>query len=389
MTAVDAIYLAVTVCAISLAVYKLRHRSRPWGTPSLWALCAFILCYAATAWIIAPATHAWVDRVTATPNLAALLSFVVVTAGTGSATTLALYWGYPADAVRTRVRTVFLFCGSAIVAMTVLFTLSSVPDERPVDFVTYYATEPTVAATVLIWLLSAGGGWAVITGWCFSWARRPDFAALPWLRLGLRLYGLSGAVYAVFTLFRIVVVCANWFGVTTMNGLDTASPVVAALAVNFILAAALLLPAWGPRWPLLRTWLSRWRAWWILRPLHQALADIDPGAVLVARKSRLDSNHRVRRMVMELGDWRWLLAPLFDPLVADMAEAAADGATGERLRAVREAAQLKAAAEAWRRGVRAAAPSTSDGDIRDGTDIQAELSWWLQVARAYDRRSDR
>jgi hypothetical protein len=122
-----------------------------------------------------------------------------------------------------------------------------------------------------------------------------------------------------------------------------------------------------------------------LRPLHRTLTEVNPDAIFVARGRRLDLQHRIRRSIIELSDWRWTLAPLFD---AGVEEAACElgrerGLTGERLTVLVEAAQLTAALNAWRRGARsAAAPAERFHDERDGNDLDLELAWWSQVARA-------
>ena len=123
-------------------------------------------------------------------------------------------------------------------------------------------------------------------------------------------------------------------------------------------------------------WGVTWRVFVRLRPLHR---QVDPATVLVGRGKRFDPHHRVRRMLLELGEWRWALTPRLDPTVAARAERLGRraGLSGTALLAAVEAAQLKAAAASDRR--------TPDGDVRtaDGTGVADERAWWTAVARAY------
>jgi hypothetical protein len=122
-------------------------------------------------------------------------------------------------------------------------------------------------------------------------------------------------------------------------------------------------------------WAAMWRTFGRLRPLHR---HVDPTTVLVRRGKRFDPHHRVRRVLLELGEWRWALASRFDPAVAARAEQRARraGLTGTALLAAVEAAQLKAAARSERRHAAHTAPTA------DGTGVVDECAWWTAVARA-------
>jgi hypothetical protein len=207
---------------------------------------------------------------------------------------------------------------------------------------------------------------------------------------------MSGLVLVLYSLSRVLALVANWLGVQALNPIGTMAPVVAAVAGCVFLAPALLIPAWGPRWPTLRRTLRLWNGFRTLRPLHRALREVNPGIVFVASGRRLDVQHRVRRALIELSDWRWTLAPCFDPAVetAVGTQAEKSGLTDEQLAVALEAARLKAGLHAWRTGATRAVPAQNgllpaDGsqeerqEERDGNDIDGELAWWCQVARAF------
>jgi hypothetical protein len=128
--------------------------------------------------------------------------------------------------------------------------------------------------------------------------------------------------------------------------------------------------------------LRAWRLasmWWIfgqLRPLHR---HVDPATVLVRSGKRFDPHHRVRRVLLELGEWRWALTSRFDPDVAAGAERRARraGLSGTALLAAVEAAQLKAATRSEHRHAAGMAPTA------DGIGVVDECAWWTAVARAY------
>lgn len=110
--------------------------------------------------------------------------------------------------------------------------------------------------------------------------------------------------------------------------------------------------------------------------------------LVVARGKTLNPHHRVRRMMIELNDWRTTLSAMFAPAVGDAARerGRSRGLAGENLEALVEAAQLRTACADWERGVRppgSPAGAQNEETTRDGTgSIDAEVVWWLRVARA-------
>ncbi|WP_441297560.1 DUF6545 domain-containing protein [Actinosynnema sp. ALI-1.44] len=101
----------------------------------------------------------------------------------------------------------------------------------------------------------------------------------------------------------------------------------------------------------------------------------------MARGKRLCPHHRVRRQLLELSEWRWALAPRFDPDVRSAAERTARvrGLSGTDLDSAVEAAQLKAAVNHSRRAAGTAYPEAT----QDGSGLDSECAWWVAVAQAF------
>ncbi|SEG56417.1 hypothetical protein SAMN04489712_106311 [Thermomonospora echinospora] len=369
-----------------ILVYKVRHMRAQRGNAGLWALCGTVFFFGMTMWSASPASAAWINRVTGVTNLAELVAAVCLSALAASFLVLALLWRYPAAVAWRRLRWVLVVYSLVIVTISVLFALSEVPVERTIDYPYYYATQPTVAVSYAIYYSATLIGSAILARWCFTWARHDDYAALPYLRRGLRLYAGAGVTMTTYSALRLVSIGGNWFGTDVLNQAGSVTSLVAAPFGCFFLTAAMVVPMWGPRWPVVRRTVRRWPRYRTLRSLHRRLTEVNPSVVFVARGRRLDLQHRIRRAIIELSDWRWALAPLFDTAVEDAVWALgrARGVPAEQLPVLVEAAQLRVALESWRRGARGAeAPADRFHDERDGNDIDLELAWWCQVARAF------
>jgi hypothetical protein len=177
---------------------------------------------------------------------------------------------------------------------------------------------------------------------------------------------------------------AAWFGWDRLMWVPTTFSAIA--AIGFIPGAmAAVLPGFERVRPAVGRWAGRWQVFVALRPLHRQLRFVNPEAVFVAKGKRFDPHHRVRRQLLELSEWRWALAPRFDPAVRAAAEriGQARGLRAEALQATVEAAQLKAAV----RSSRAASPvavAVAEAP-HDGSGVDGEYNWWAGVARAFER----
>ncbi|MGP3925101.1 MAB_1171c family putative transporter [Streptomyces sp. 8N616] len=384
------VFLSVATVWTFAFAHKFRQLRAHHGSPRLLVMCAAVFFPAVATWLAVPATQQVINRVTGWPNVSILLVASHFTAISASWLTLGLFVRHSADMAWKWARWVIAAYALDIVAMAVLFSLSNVPVERVHnDFaVTYVPHQLTVFAFYMVYLLPAAAGTLILAYWCLTWAKMDDYAQFPRLRRRLRLLGLAGASLNVYMVLMVVNVIAVRFD------LYDSGPQIKALALTVPTVSALSLFSAAVGTSSLRAWLSRWRDFFTLRYLHRALRPVSPGSVMVINRQRLDPYHRVRRIVIELNDWRLILKPLFDPAVYGAADrwGRESGLTGERLTAAVEAAQLRAALRAWQRGERpleGAEAHPDDEQILDASSIEAEVDWWLRVARAYKRATER
>jgi Na+-translocating ferredoxin:NAD+ oxidoreductase RnfA subunit len=275
----------------------------------------------------------------------------------------------PADAVRVAVGTAVV---SAVVAGATLFVRSTSPWlRRLLGSYDVFLVAVNIAVATLV---------MSIPGRC-PWWMAPIYVLPP----------VVGATVLVYRCLRVA----------ARGRLDVVACVVGALAVALLIyqfghhrTGTVFLPttplvALVARLPAgvdvaLRAlrWARMWRVFGRLRSLHR---HVDPATVLVRHGKRFDPYHRVRRMLLELGEWRWALTSRFDPDVAARAERRSRraGLSGTALLAAVEAAQLKAATRGEHRHAEHRAPTA------DGTGIADECAWWTAVARSYAESAQR
>lgn len=382
MAIFNLIYLSCGLIGLLLLAYKIRALRSNWGSPRVVALIATVFFSAFAVFFAAPANITWINWASGVPNFAALLVYSLVVGFAGSSFALVLYWRYPQAQAWQRVRLIVISYGSIIAAMIVLFFKSEVREERQIDFDTYYATQPTVAVFLFIYLVSTVVGCGGQAYHCWQGARDQEISARPWLARGLRWYCFAGLFPVAFAVIKLFVLLMDWFGEHSFDVLSLTAPLMASLSI-IPLVIAMALPAFGPRRPSPSLWLRRWRTYFLLRPLHRALVHVNPGIVLVAPGKFLNPHHRVRRQIIELNDWRWALTPYFDFAVGQAATSLARQAELPRdeLAAVVEAAQLRAAGTTE---ARLRPPKRRPAaEIVDGADLAAEHDRWVRISRAF------
>ncbi|GHH46578.1 MAB_1171c family putative transporter [Lentzea cavernae] len=382
MAIFNLIYLSCGVVGLFLLAYKIRALRSSWGSPRVVALIGTVFFSAFAILFAAPANITWINWTTGVPNFAALLVYSLVVCFAGSAFALVLYWRYPAAQAWQRVRLIVVSYATVVAAMVVLFFKSEVGEERQIDFDTYYATQPTIAVFLFIYLVSTMIGCGGQAYHCWQGSRDEAISARPWLRLGLRWYCAAALFPMAFAVIKLFVLLMDWAGERSFDVLSTTAPLMASLSM-IPLVIAMALPVFGPNRPSPSQWVRRWRTYFALRPLHRALVHVNPGIVLVAPGKFLNPHHRVRRQIIELNDWRWALTPYFDLSVGEAATSLAHRAslTKDEVAAVVEAAQLRAAGSS---GGRSRAPQRRPAaEIVDGTDLAVEHDRWVRISRAY------
>jgi uncharacterized protein DUF6545 len=388
MTARDFTYLGCAAVGFVAIGFKFRHLRRQWGTPQLWAVIVSIFISSVIYWSASPESIHLLNRATGIANFTAPLVYCLGTAFAGSTLTLAIFWRYPPERAWPRATIVITAYMAGIAAIAILFSVSDVPVERITDFETYYARQPTVAALLMVYDIMDGIGLGLIAYGCLKWSRSVDLADRPWLRRGLFLYGFAALLGFASFVEKFSAVVSNWFGLHWLDTANTVVPLVTGPPGMVSALCAVVLPIWGPRLPRLRHWRRRWAAFWTLRRMHRPLRRVDPAGVLVTRGRRFDPHHRVRRQLIELGDFEWHLRRLFDPVVEQAAQELGRQASlsDDDLRAVVEAAQLKAALGRYQSEATPYDEQPGRDDATkayDSTDFDSELDRWVRVARAF------
>ena len=389
MTIFNLVYLACGSIGILILLYKLPDLRRRWSSPQLWSLCVLILAATLVMTLAAPVFVDMVYSLTGVPNLDAPIVYSLEVVYSAAALCLVLFWRFPAEVAWRRVRWIIPCYTAVILAMAVLFAVSDVHVVLEVDFITYYATEPTVAVFLTAFFVSTIIADVALVYQCAKGGRMAGEAGLPWLRRGLRFYATAVWFGVVTYIVLLAILVLDWFGIRQLDPVSTAAPALGALGIIPAIFG-FVLPIWGPRRPVVRRWLRKWKNYYTLRPLHQVLRHVNPGAVTVAAGKQLDPHHRVRRQLIELNEFRLSLVTHFDQTVRDTAHRRGRdaGLTDEELSAVVEAAQLKAAAASLQQGTAVVPPpgpsaTAATDEPQDGMDLEAECTWWARVAQAY------
>ncbi|MFD6294338.1 MAB_1171c family putative transporter [Streptomyces sp. NPDC060235] len=215
-----------------------RHRREPLRQ----ALCAVIglsgLCFA----LGAPPTVALINRTTAIPNLAALLTYGAVTAFSAASLILIVYW-QGRDRVRTRrtARAWLISYLALLVAQAVLFTLGDAPVERREDFDTYYASTPFIAEMIVLYLLAHMVAAVTTTVLCWRWTRHVK----RWTRASLVLLAVGWLFTSAYSIFKLVALSAHWLG-HRWDALSTSAAPLMAVG-SCLTSVGYILPTVGHR----------------------------------------------------------------------------------------------------------------------------------------------
>jgi uncharacterized membrane protein len=329
--ALNAGYVALSVLGTMTLLFRMPAVGRRRWEPRAWAVYALINCGATLSTSLGPLARS-ADRPLPPDAIRVALATALVSAIVAGAT-LFVRSASPRMRRLLGCYDVFLVAANIVVAMLVM----SIPGRCPWWMAPIYVLPPVVGAVVLVHRC---------------------------LRVAVR--GRLDVVACVVGALAVALLVYQFGHHRTGT---TFLPTTALVALVARLPAGVDVARRGWRW------VAMWRVFGRLRPLHR---HVDPATVLVGRGKRFDPHHRVRRVLLELGEWRWALASRFDPAVAAHAarHARRAGLTGTALLATVEAAQLKAAAQSKRRHDTHPAPTA------DGIGVIDECAWWTAVARA-------
>ncbi|AXG79194.1 hypothetical protein DVK44_17715 [Streptomyces paludis] len=372
----NVVYLTIGTLAWAVAVLKFRAWRRD-PSPGL-LVVALTIASPATAFVVAaPVVYRLIDRLAHRGNLATLLVYLGITGFSAAAVVLARMWAPPqggagagghahtlthtqpqpqawdaatADTWRQVRRRLAVFA-VLVVAMVVLFlTGGAHTPETPLTFDTTFATEPRIAAFLVIYQALFGFALVDISRVFLGHAAR--LPAGP-LRRGIRQLALGGFVACGYVVCKVVAIGAAARGVTGTEWLSTAlGPVFAALGAVLITT--------GFAGPAVAAWTRRRRDYRALRPLWDLVYGVDGRLALEAPASRWterlavrDLEWRTARRGLEIRDGQLTLRPWSDPGVIAAAHRLADraGLDDADRAALVVAASLRHAADALRAGV--------------------------------------
>ncbi|MGW5469708.1 MAB_1171c family putative transporter [Streptomyces chartreusis] len=276
-------WIPTVVLTAALAI-KLPTIIRLWRDPLLRAVGGLLVIACCVFVFAAPATIAWVNRVTGVPNIAAPLVYSLITAFCGSCLMLIIAWrnGLSDRSAETRrvMRLVVFAYSGVIAALWVLFALADAPVERVRDLDTYYANTPFMREETLLYLLAHCTAVLITSRLIWNWVRTDGLDA--WLRWGLVCLGVGYALNLIFDAAKLTAVTARWTG-HDLDWLSTdLAPPVACLSA-ILIAVGFILPHAG------QYLHDRWRvrlAHHELRPLYLLMRSVNGyGLPLVLRAS--------------------------------------------------------------------------------------------------------
>ncbi|MEW2078381.1 MAB_1171c family putative transporter [Streptomyces sp. NPDC017966] len=239
----------------------LRHRRDPY----LRTICAVLGLAGLCFFLGAPPTVGAVNRIGDVPNLAAPVTYVVITGYCAASQLLVVHWrGGPR--VRRTARRWLLAYAVVVLGITVTFALGEAPVERRTDLDTYYATTPFIAQMIVLYLLAHLTAVTVTAVSSLRWARRVRGG----LRAGLTLLGTGSLCGAGYSLAKLVAVGARWSGRDWSKLDTTVSPAAAGLGA-LLTVVGVLVPLAAPR---ATEWRRARRTYARLEPLERALDDL-------------------------------------------------------------------------------------------------------------------
>lgn len=376
------------VISLSAFGYKWLDLRRDPENLALRALCATRLFNGLAYLFLAPVTYVWIGRLTGVPNLGTLLGHSSIVLAALSAHVMVTGWFRSPEEARRRLPNVTLFYLSAIAVMTALFFASPLLGAHPVDFEVHFATHPTAAGYVVVFLVTYGV--SLVNTARHTW---PSLRALerPWLGRSLRFAAVGSVFVLGFILGKLLGVVGRWCGVTAWDqAADLWSPLMASVG-SLVIVVGYTLPGWGA---VLSSRLEQCRSYRTLHPLWFALCEAAPGiALFESRSPRLamylrDLQARLYRMVIEIRDGQRLLRPYVCDVCEERLRLRLQESglmRGENADLLLEAAVLALAVRRKRVGFQPSDHPAGSGSRQSGSEFADELTWLLHVAEAYVR----
>lgn len=309
----------------------------------------------------APPTIAFMNQVTGVSNFSAPLVYVILCGFNLACFTLIENWlGGDNERTRRRILLWRIISATAVSLMITCFVIGDAPDERLVDFDTYYAKTPWVCGVVLTYLITHIVSSTAITLMCWRGASQ----VRSWTRAGMCVLILGFTLNLAYGAAKLTAVLARW---TDMN-LDFLSTSVAPPTVaigGLFVTIGFLVPLLGPKAEeQVRAAADHVR----MRPLWQLVRPAGSGAAGVLKAHLWSSPaERLTFRVSATQDRILRLHPYFDDRVRrGTYEYALEQGRSERNSAARGiAAMLAAAADKCAAGGEVPGPTSTARIARD------------------------
>jgi hypothetical protein len=375
-----ALYILCAAAGWSAFAYKLRDLRRDRSNRALRAMVYAFLAFAAgVTFAIGPVADA-LERVTGLANLAKLLAHAGVMAVAANSEILLLFLALP-PAVAARRARVRIVASAVVFALLTTLWATTLAAGRPVRLVVEHATDPAVAAYLVVYLCVFVFYAADLARLCWRFSQ---VTPRRWLRRGLRITAFGAAVALAYCATKTGYLVAYLLG-----GQPVGEPQIAAVLVTvgaLAMLTGLTLPTWGPAVDRAMTWLRRQRSWRRLAPLWRAVTAAQPQLVLDERARRSwvalrDIDYALHRRVTEIRDGRLALRPYIDQEILAAADQVADarGLDDVDRAALAEAARLAAGTRQARSGAPVPCPDFSEPHDPPGG-YPGEVAWLTRVS---------
>ncbi|WP_241779684.1 MAB_1171c family putative transporter [Streptomyces natalensis] len=380
--------LLATLCWAAF-FYKIRSLRFERRAPALLALLtAFAL--KGTAFVLAtPVVARAVDRQLGIPDIAALCIHLLGGVAFSAAVLVVLvFWAHAPEQAWPRAR---WRLGIAVIVMLTMLSLwiaaAAGSSGRSTHYLVQNANRPVVDVYLLLYVSTLLVALVEIARLCRKYA---EVSGHPWLRRGLRVTAMGALIYSINFVNRASDVVIEQLDLNPLKW-EILTLLGAGIGIPLIVGG-LTIPSWGPHLSTLHTWWNNYRTYRSLHPLWLAMYQELPEIVLPPPASTLSNlNYRLYRRIIEIRDGQIALRPYMNSEIsvrtAKLGREA--GLAGNELRAVIEAAQLKAALGAKVKGGSVPVESRARddfhvlSDLSGGDDLASEAHWLSQLARAF------
>ncbi|MCP3800689.1 hypothetical protein NLX83_15585 [Allokutzneria sp. A3M-2-11 16] len=383
------IWMLFAGATLALVIYKFRvWRHAPADVrSSIVPVCTGGLAVAAGAVLVPPSVGTALNNFVGIPSLSVLLlnSFTLMWAC--SAHAMLLYWRHqPQQAWRT-TRWIMVAYGAVIATETMLFFLGA-PEEHHKDFTLVYADAPWLGAMLAVHYSAYSVAMGGVVYMCWRWSLNEGTANRAWLRRGLRITAVGLFLSCAGTTLILIAVLGRWHDAAWSDASITSGQQFSVAALPLVIVG-MTISAWGPHVEDLRDYQRLRPLWRTLRRAalprirrHRGLADWTPESLLMWR-------------MLEINDWLHRLHHYCGPLASapTIADRTTTSSASDRDRAMSEAARIRLALDARRRGATTSArdvaePSSSNEQTANVV-AAAERSWLVGVSQAlHSRRVD-